>query len=199
MHHILFNEPPDFLYIITGSLLQKVDCSHCYHEIRDISHLSHRCLPSLCTLNNHLDTFIFIFLFFYNMLLLCTGLGMILPCIPKRTSFSSLTILCTSVAGLHLQLQPRGCPFPSWIRWVHNLAVETASTVCQLSCNPVTSKIDMSAHSLFVLFLDVDLFACSTNSFLEVYHIRVISVTTLDMLPGQKAPCFYHRMIYQGN
>lgn len=50
----------------------------------------------------------------------------------------------------------------------------------------------MSAHNLFVLLWDFDLFECSTHSLLAVDHVRMISATMLDMPHGQAASCFLH-------
>lgn len=71
--------------------------------------------------------------------------------------------------------------------WSHS---STTAVVCQLFCNPATSKIIMSAHSLFVLLWDFDLFACSTHSLLALDHVWVIPATMLDRLHGQAASCF---------
>lgn len=53
-HSMLFNEPSDPLYIITGFLLQKVDYSYSYSEIQGISHLSLRYFPTSLALEHHL-------------------------------------------------------------------------------------------------------------------------------------------------
>lgn len=70
--------------------------------------------------------------------------------------------------------------------WSHS---STTAVVCQLFCNPATSKIIMSACSLFVLLWDFDLFACSTHSLLALDHVWVISATMLDRPHGQAASC----------
>lgn len=110
MHHKLFHEPSYYLRIIAGWTLssRKLAIPPLLRNIEYFLYKSQK-------FSNFAHPGESLGLFLITVLYLCAGLGKILPCIPKRSHFSSPIIVHTQVllGSSAINLWP-GCRCDSW-------------------------------------------------------------------------------------